>query len=86
MPLSGGTRLGPYEILSAIGALVAAQAAPESSSGSPAPRSVDTAERRQVTVMFTDLVGSTELAARMELEDLRDIIAGYQKCVTEALV
>src|SRR6516162_4336841 len=31
----------------------------------------DTAERRQVTVMFSDLVGSTALAARMDPEDLR---------------
>src|SRR6516165_6954170 len=33
----------------------------------------DTAERRQVTVMFSDLVGSTALAARMDPEDLRDV-------------
>jgi class 3 adenylate cyclase len=44
----------------------------------------DTAERRQVTVMFVDLVGSTELSARMDPEDLREVIAAYQKCVGEA--
>src|SRR6516165_1799707 len=37
----------------------------------------DTAERRQVTVMFSDLVGSTALAVRMDPEDLREIIAIY---------
>jgi class 3 adenylate cyclase/predicted ATPase len=41
----------------------------------------DTAERRQVTVMFVDLVGSTELSARMDPEDLREVIGAYQKCV-----
>jgi class 3 adenylate cyclase len=41
------------------------------------------AERRQVTVMFSDLVGSTALSARMDPEDLREVISAYQKCVTE---
>src|SRR4029079_17438499 len=43
----------------------------------------DAAERRQVTVMFSDLVGSTALSARMDPEDLREIISAYQKCVAE---
>ena len=46
-------------------------------------RSQDTAERRQVTVMFSDLVGSTALSARMDPEDLREVISAYQKCVDE---
>ena len=41
----------------------------------------DTAERRQVTVMFSDLVGSTALSGRMDPEDLREVISAYQKCV-----
>src|SRR5215471_6432319 len=41
----------------------------------------DRAERRQVTVMFSDLVGSTALSARMDPEDLREVISAYQKCV-----
>ena len=45
----------------------------------------DTAERRQVTVMFCDLVGSTALSARMDLEDLREVISGYQTCVAETV-
>jgi class 3 adenylate cyclase len=45
------------------------------------PHSLDSAERRQVTVMFSDLVGSTELAARMDPEDLQDVISAYQQCV-----
>ena len=35
----------------------------------------DAAERRQVTVMFSDLVGSTALSARMDPEDLREVIS-----------
>jgi hypothetical protein len=45
----------------------------------------DTAERRQVTVMFSDLVGSTALSARMDPEDLREVIAAYQKAVAETV-
>ena len=48
-----------------------------------APR--DTAERRQVTVMFSDLVGSTALSARMDPEDLREVIAAYRKGVAETV-
>ena len=71
------------KMLAAIGELAgAAPLLPE-----PAARSEskpqDTAERRQVTVMFSDMVGSTALSARMDPEDLRDIILAYQKCVAE---
>ena len=45
----------------------------------------DTAERRQVTVMFSDLVGSTALSARMDPEDLREVISAYHKCVAEVV-
>jgi class 3 adenylate cyclase len=47
--------------------------------------SQDTAERRQVTVMFSDLVGSTALSARMDPEDLREVISAYQKCAAETV-
>jgi predicted ATPase/class 3 adenylate cyclase len=49
------------------------------------PRAGETAERRQVTVMFSDLVGSTALSARMDPEDLRELISAYQKCVAETV-
>jgi class 3 adenylate cyclase len=49
------------------------------------PQSPTDAERRQVTVMFSDLVGSTALSARMDPEDLREIISVYQKCVAETV-
>jgi class 3 adenylate cyclase len=41
------------------------------------------AERRQLTVMFCDLVGSTPLSTRLDPEDLRGIIGAYHRCVTE---
>ena len=60
--------------------------APRSETLSTSPhRAQDTAERRQVTVMFSDLVGSTALSARMDPEDLREVISAYQKCVAETV-
>jgi class 3 adenylate cyclase len=41
------------------------------------------AERRQLTVVFCDLVGSTALSARLDPEDLRGILAAYHRCCTE---
>ena len=60
-----------------------ADAATTSSAPSAPPE--DRAERRQVTVMFSDLVGSTALSARMDPEDLREVISAYQKCVAETV-
>jgi class 3 adenylate cyclase len=54
-------------------------------SSTPSARPEDRAERRQVTVMFSDLVGSTALSARMDPEDLREVISAYQKCVAETV-
>jgi class 3 adenylate cyclase len=45
----------------------------------------DAAERCQVTVMFSDLVGSTALSARMDPEDLREVISAYQTCVADTV-
>jgi class 3 adenylate cyclase len=47
------------------------------------PTRRDEAERRQLTVMFCDLVGSTALSARLDPEDLRGIIGAYHRCCTE---
>lgn len=47
------------------------------------PIAQDTAERRQITVMFSDLVGSTALSVRMDPEDVREVISVYQKCAAE---
>jgi class 3 adenylate cyclase len=62
-------------------ALTAAQAAKEVPDTSPS----SSAERRQLTVMFCDLVGSTALAARLDPEDLREVIGAYHRCVAETI-
>src|ERR1700738_5060443 len=49
-----------------------------------APAQVD-AERRQLTVMFCDLVGSTALSTRYDPEDLRELIGGYHRAVAETV-
>jgi class 3 adenylate cyclase/predicted ATPase len=54
-------------------------------SSTPSAHPEDRAERRQVTVMFSDLVGSTALSARMDPEDLREVISAYQKCVADTV-
>ena len=69
-------------------AAIAGVADAEQTSVQPAstePKPQDTAERRQVTVMFSDLVGSTALSSRMDPEDLREVISSYQKCVAETV-
>ena len=45
----------------------------------------DAAERRQLTVMFCDLVGSTALSTRFDPEDLREMIGAYHRCVAETV-
>jgi class 3 adenylate cyclase len=68
------------KILAAIAALRAASA--ESTGSSPRPSALSReAERRQLSVMFCDLVGSTALSRRFDPEDLREIIGVYHRCV-----
>ena len=43
------------------------------------------AERRQLTVMFCDMVGSTPLSTRFDPEDLREIIGAYHRCVADTV-
>ena len=75
-----GARL---KLLRAVAALSTGQTPISPEITTPAPRT--DAERRQVTVMFSDLVGSTALSARMDPEDLREVISAYQKCVAETV-
>ena len=49
------------------------------------PTRQDEAERRQLTVMFTDLVGSTALSTKLDPEDLRSVIGAYHKCVAKTV-
>ena len=72
-------------LLKAIASLGAAEKLAPALSPAPLDRDTDAAERRQVTVMFSDLVGSTALSTRMDPEDLREVISTYQKCVAETV-
>jgi predicted ATPase/class 3 adenylate cyclase len=76
-----GARL---KLLRAVAALGTSEQTPASQEITPPAARTD-AERRQVTVMFSDLVGSTALSTRMDPEDLREVISAYQKCVAETV-
>jgi class 3 adenylate cyclase len=76
-----GARL---KLLRAVAALGTNEQPPASLEIMPPALRTD-AERRQVTVMFSDLVGSTALSARMDPEDLREVISAYQKSVAETV-
>jgi class 3 adenylate cyclase/predicted ATPase len=52
---------------------------------SPGSPPLEEAERRQLTVMFADLVGSTALSTGMDPEDLRDVFAAYSNCAEETV-
>jgi class 3 adenylate cyclase/predicted ATPase len=68
--------------------LLEAIAALRSESGPQRPAAdqvAPTVERRQLTVMFCDLVGSTELSARLDPEDLREVIAAYHRAVADVV-
>src|SRR5882672_12935339 len=56
---------------------------PSQTGAKPAPR--DGAERRQLTVMFCDLAGSSALSARLDPEDLRAVIGAYHACIAEVI-
>jgi SAM domain (Sterile alpha motif)/Adenylate and Guanylate cyclase catalytic domain len=79
-----GVSLGHRRKMLAAISEVATVTAPESKVFGPEPKPQDTAERRQVTVMFSDLC-STALSAQMDLEDFREIISAYQNCVAETV-
>src|SRR6516164_3735193 len=67
-------------LLDAIGALCAG--VPAAARDAPAAAE---AERRQLTVMFCDLVGSTELSSRLDPEDYREVIAAYHRAVAKII-
>ena len=83
----GITMVGHRRILlEAIAALREPAPPPESASKpAPAAAAAQEAERRQVTVMFCDLVGSTALSSRLDPEDLREVIGRYHACVANTV-
>ena len=81
-----GHRRVLLDAIADLGSAKNSEQAPSKSFATVSPPSKDAAaERRQVTVMFSDLVGSTALSARMDPEDLRELISAYQKCVAETV-
>src|SRR5689334_10736079 len=73
------------KLLDAIGGLGMAMSTTEVTAPAPgAPAQVD-AERRQLTVMFCDVVGSTALSTRYDPEDLRELIGGYHRAVADTV-
>jgi class 3 adenylate cyclase/tetratricopeptide (TPR) repeat protein len=58
---------------------------PPSAAVTTQPAAQDTAERRQLTVMFCDLVGSTALSTKLDPEDLRAIIGTYHRRCAEVI-
>ena len=72
------------KILAAIAGLIGAvPAAPKLALTEGKPQ--DDAERRQLTVMFTDLVGSTALSTKLDPEDMRSVIGAYHRSVAETV-
>ena len=63
-------------------AIAALPRQPQPSPSSALPRGKSDAERRQLTLMFVDLVDSTILSHRLDPEELSEVIGGYQKAVT----
>ena len=81
-----GVVLGGHrrKLLDAITALCAEVPTAGTAASHDAPAPAD-AERRQLTVMFCDLVGSTELSSRLEPEDLREVISAYHRAVADVV-
>jgi class 3 adenylate cyclase/tetratricopeptide (TPR) repeat protein len=72
-------------LLDAISALGAVSADVPSTGSSPDVPAQAEAERRQLTVMFCDLVGSTALSAQLDPEDLREVIGAYHRAVSKII-
>ena len=77
-----GHRRKLLDAISALGAAAPVATVTAAPSNAPAPAD---AERRQLTVMFCDLVGSTALSTRHDPEDLRELIGGYHSAVSETV-
>jgi class 3 adenylate cyclase len=99
--VSLGHRKRLLRAISGLTAAAETSAAPSASTGAPAggspfplppPHAGEgrvgagaEAERRQLTIMFCDLVGSTPLSTRFDPKDLREIVGAYHRCVTDTV-
>ena len=78
-----GLPIGPRrKVLAAIAALKDTAMSPAGSGSAPTSAPLRSAERRHLTVMFIDLVGSTELSQRFDPEEMRDVFRAYQSAVS----
>ena len=73
------------KMLRAIANLEAPKTAPVATAPRAGPSPLDTAERRQVTVMFSDLVGSTRISAQLDAEEWRDLVGAYLDAASAAV-
>ena len=73
------------KILASIAEFAGAAPSRSQPAAPPEPKPRDDAERRQLTVMFTDLIGSTALSTKLDPEDLRSVIGAYHKCVAQTV-
>ena len=80
-----GAKLGGAAATSAAVPAQTPAPAPAAPSSPAAARMPSSAERRQITVMFCDLVGSTALSTRLDPEDLREVIAAYHSCAADVV-
>ena len=72
-------------LLKAIASLGSTETAVKPATPVALQTSTDAAERRQLTVMFCDLVGSTAMSARLDPEDMRGIIGAYHRCCASCI-
>jgi class 3 adenylate cyclase len=72
-------------LLKAIVSLESTETTAKRANPAPTPTSPDVGERRQLTVMFCDLVGSTAMSARLDPEDMREVIRAYQDACSGAV-
>jgi class 3 adenylate cyclase len=73
------------KLLAAIAALRGGPSEPITQTAPTTPSTASEAERRQLSVMFCDLVGSTPLSARYDPEDLREVIGAYHRAVADTV-
>jgi hypothetical protein len=93
--VSFGYRKKLLEAIAALGSAPAAASAPPPVMPAPIPAAIApplisasieaTGKRRYLTVMFCDLVGSTALSARLDPEEMREIIGAYHRCCAEQI-
>jgi class 3 adenylate cyclase len=88
-PACGATNRAGARFCSACGKTLtpdsAAAPAKPAAAAASSPQPGASAERRQLTVMFVDLVGSTALSARLDPEDMREIIGAYHRCCAQQI-